>query len=163
VLNVATAPTDRGSLAGKAAIVGFGEAVRIAKGEMPREIKRLSRLRDKLIKGVLSKIKGSHLNGHPTKRLSNNINFWFEGVEGESIVIQLDLMGIAASTGSACSSATLEPSEVLLAIGLKHEQAHGSLRISLGRRTTEKEIDKLLKVLPGIIERLRKISGYKIK
>jgi len=148
----------RSSTVNVPAIVGFAVAVEICKKEMKKEMKRLTRLRDKLIKGVLTKIPGSHLNGHPKLRLPNNANFWFEGVEGESIVIQLDLMGIAASTGSACSSIKLEPSHVLLAIGLKPEQAFGSLRLTLGRWTKEEDIDYVLKVLPGIIKRLRKIS-----
>jgi cysteine desulfurase len=151
----------RSSTVNVAAIVGFAEACKIAKKEMEKEAKRLTKLRDKLIKGVLEKIPGSHLNGHPTKRLPNNANFWFEGVEGESIVIQLDLLGIAASTGSACSTEKLEPSHVLLAIGLRPEQAHGSLRLSLGRWTTEKDIDYALEVLPKVIKRLRKISPIK--
>jgi cysteine desulfurase len=149
----------RSSTVNISGIVGFATACKIARREMKEEAKKQIKLRDKLTKGVLQKIKGSHLNGHPKKRLPNNVNFWFEFVEGESIVIQLDLLGIAASTGSACSSAKLEPSHILLAIGLKHEQAHGSLRITLGRWTKEKEINYLLKVLPGIIKNLRKISG----
>ncbi len=128
---------------------------------MTKENKNLAKLRDKLIKGVLSKIPGAHLNGHPKKRLPNNVNFWFEFVEGESMVIQLDLLGIAVSTGSACSSVKLEPSHVLLAIGLKHQEAHGSLRITLGKGTTETEINYLIKVLPGIVNNLRKISPFK--
>jgi cysteine desulfurase len=142
------------------AIVGCAEACAICQKEMEKEAGRLAKLRDKLIKGVL-KIKGSHLNGHPTKRLPNNANFWFSFVEGESLVIQLDLAGVAASTGSACSSMKLEPSYVLLAIGLKPQEAHGSLRVSLGRWTTEKEIDYLLKTLPKIINQLREISPFK--
>ena len=149
----------RSSTVNVPAIVGFAEACKIAKREMKKESRRLTKLRDKLIKGVLEKIPDSHLNGHHQKRLSNNANFWFESVEGESIVIQLDLMGVAASTGSACSSAKLEPSHVLLAIGLKPQQAHGSLRLSLGRWTKESDIDYLLKVLPEIIKKLRRISG----
>ncbi len=148
----------RSSTVNVPAIVGFAEAVKICKKEMKKEAQRLTKLRNKLIKGVLEKIKGSHLIGHPKKRLPNNANFWFEGVEGESIVIELDLLGIAASTGSACSSEKLEPSHVLLAIGLRPEQAHGSLRLSLGRWTKESDINYVLKVLPGVIERLRKIS-----
>lgn len=144
-------------------IVGFGKAVELAKKEMVKESKCLAGLRDRLINGILGEIEGAHLNGHPKKRLPNNANIWFEFVEGESMVIQLDMAGIAASTGSACSSAKLEPSHVLLAIGLRHEQAHGSLRFSLGHWTTEKEIDYLLKVLPGIIKRLREISPFKKK
>jgi len=149
----------RSSTVNVAAIVGMAQACKIAKKEIKKEAVRLTKLRDKLIKGVLEKIPGSHLNGHPQKRLPNNANFWFENVEGESIIIQLDLSGIAASTGSACSSVKLEPSHILLAIGLKHEQAHGSLRLTLGRWTKTSEIDYLLKVLPGIIKRLREISG----
>ena len=145
------------------AIVGFAEACKICQREMIKENKRIAKLRDKLIKGVLEKIPNSYLNGHPEKRLPNNANFWFEFVEGESIVIQLDLSGISASTGSACSSAKLEPSHVLLAIGLKPPQAHGSLRLSLGRWTKEKDIDYVLKVLPEAIKRLRKISPFKNK
>jgi len=143
------------------AIVGFGQACKISKKEMEKESKRLKRLRDKLIKGVLKKIPGSYLNGHPKKRLPNNANFRFDFIEGESIIIQLDLLGIAASTGSACSSAKLEPSHVLLEIGLKPYQAHGSLRLSLGKWTKEKEIDYVLKVLPKIIKKLRNISPFK--
>ena len=140
-------------------IVGFAEACKICKREMEKENIRQAKLRDKLIKGVLEKITGARLNGHPKKRLPNNANFWFEFTEGESIVIQLDLLGLTASTGSACSLAKLEPSHVLLAIGLKHQEAHGSLRLTLGRWTTEKEIDYLLKVLPETIKNLRKIAG----
>ncbi len=149
----------RSSTVNVPAIVGFAEACKIAKRDMNKESKRISRLRDKLIKGVLERIPGFYLNGAVQKRLPNNANFWFKGVEGESIVIQLDLSGIAVSTGSACSSAKLEPSHILLAIGLKHEQAHSSLRVSLGRWTKESEINYLLKVLPGAIKRLREISG----
>jgi cysteine desulfurase len=143
------------------AIVGFAKACEICEKERLSEAKRLSKLRNKLKKGVLSKIPNSYLNGHPTKRLPNNANFWFEGIEGESIVIRLDLLGIAASTGSACSSVKLEPSDVLLAIGLKPQEAHGSLRLSLGRWTTEKDINYVLKVLPKIIKKLREISPFK--
>jgi len=159
----------RSSTVNVSAIVGFGMACKICKREMKEEAQKQIKLRDKLIKEVLEKIPGSHLNGSPSsrlrrashsqKRLPNNVNFRFEFVEGESIVIQLDLLGIAASTGSACSSTKLEPSHVLLAIGLKHEQAHGSLRLTLGRWTKESEINYLLKLLPGVIKRLREISG----
>jgi len=145
------------------AIIGFAKACQIAEKEMAAEKERLIKLRDKLIKGVLLKIPDTHLNGHPKKRLPNNTNFSFSFIEGESLVIQLDLLGIAASTGSACSSAKLEPSYVLLAIGLKPEQVHGSLRLSLGRWTTEKEINYVLKVLPDIVKKLRKISPFKNK
>ena len=151
----------RSSTVNVPAIVGFAEATRICEGEMRKEAEKLTKLRDKLIKEVLEKIPDSHLTGHPKKRLPNNANFWFEFVEGESIVIQLDLMGIAASTGSACSSAKLEPSHVLLAIGLRPEQAHGSLRLSLGRWTKESDINFVLEILPRVIKRLREISPFK--
>jgi len=151
----------RSSTVNVPAIIGFAKAVEIAEKEMRKEAERLTKLRNKLIKGVLGKIPGSHLSGHPQKRLPNNANFWFENVEDESIIIQLDLSGMAASTGSACSSAKLEPSHVLLAIGLKHEEAHGSLRLSLGKWTKASEINYILKVLPGIIKKLREISGTK--
>jgi len=167
----------RSSTVNISAIVGFAEAVKICQKEIhpvksaksgakqfnrvEKESERLVKLRNKLIKGVLEKIEESHLNGHPQKRLPNNVNFWFSFIEGESLVIQLDLLGIAASTGSACSSEKLEPSHVLIAIGLKPQEAHGSLRLSLGRWTTEKEIDYVLKVLPKVVEKLRKISPFK--
>jgi cysteine desulfurase len=150
----------RSSTVNVSAIVGFAKAVEIYKKEAKNENQKLTKLRNKLIKGIL-KIKGAYLNGHPTERLANNINIRFDFVEGESLVIQLDMHGIACSTGSACSSATLEPSHVLLATGLKHEQAHGSLRISLGRFTTEKDINYLLKILPKIIKKIRAISPFK--
>lgn len=150
----------RGGTSNVSAIVGFSKAVEICKKEMKEENERLSKLRDKLIKGVL-KIEGSFLNGHPVKRLSNNANFGFLKIEGESLLMQLDLKGIAVSTGSACSSHKLEPSYALLAIGLNPYQAHGSLRVSLGRHTKEKEIDYFLKVLPKIIKNLREISPIK--
>ncbi|MFA5392277.1 MAG: cysteine desulfurase NifS [Candidatus Paceibacterota bacterium] len=151
----------RSSTVSVPAIVGFSEAVKICQKEMIKENQREKKLRDRLIRGILKTIPSSHLNGHPKKRLSNNANFWFDFIEGESIIFQLDTLGVAASTGSACSSPTLEPSHVLLAIGLKHQQAHSSLRLSLGRETKEKDIDYILKVLPGIIQNLRKISPFK--
>jgi len=142
-------------------IVGFAKACQIAQKEMEKEAKKLKKLKEKLIKGVLSKVKDSHLVGSLKNSLPNIANFWFEGVEGESIVIQLDLLGIAVSTGSACSSEKLQASHVLLACGLKPWQAHGSLRVSLGRWTKESDIDYFLKVLPQVIENLRKISPFK--
>jgi cysteine desulfurase len=153
----------RSSTVNVPAIVGFSEAVKVCQKGMIQESQREKKLRDRLIKGILKTIPGSHLNGHPIKRLPNNANFWFDFIEGESIIFQLDALGVAASTGSACSSPTLEPSHVLLAIGLKHQQAHGSLRLSLGRGTQEKDIDYVLQVLPGIIQNLRKISPFKQK
>ncbi len=144
------------------AIVGFGKAIEICQKQMKTESKRLSKLRDQLINGVLTKIPHSHLNGHPKRRLPNNANFWFDFVEGESIVISLDEYGIAASTGSACSSEKLEPSHILVSCGLRPEQAHGSLRLTLGRWTTKKDINYLLKILPDVVEKLRKISPFKL-
>jgi len=143
-------------------IVGLAEAVRLRKKEMKPEAKKLTKLRDYLIKKVL-KIENSYLNGHPIKRLPNITNFWFAFIEGEALVVQLDSYGIAASTGSACSSKSLEPSHVLMAIGLKHEEAHGSLRLSLGKYTTEAEIGYTIKVLPKAVETLRKLSPFKGK
>jgi cysteine desulfurase len=139
-------------------IVGFGEAAKLAAGEMDAEAERLSKLRDKLINGILTAIPYSRLNGHPTKRLPGNANISFEFIEGESMLLLLDSKGICASSGSACTSGSLDPSHVLLAIGLPHEKAHGSLRISLGHFNTEEEVDYLLEVLPPIVERLRAMS-----
>jgi len=152
----------RSSTSNVAGIVGMAKAVELRKKEMKPEAKKLTELRDRLIKGAL-KIKDSHLNGHPKMRLPNNANFWFGFIEGESLVVQLDSYGIMGSTGSACSSNTLEPSHVLRAIGLKHEEAHGSLRLSLGKYTTKADIDYVLKVLPKVVKRLRKISPFKGK
>ncbi|MEM7819258.1 MAG: cysteine desulfurase NifS [Candidatus Aenigmatarchaeota archaeon] len=143
-----------------AGIVGFAKAVEICKKTMKNEEKRQIRMRDTLIKNIL-KIENSFLNGHPTKRLPNNVNVCFKFIEGESLVLRLDDYGIAASTGSACSSKSLEPSHVLLAIGLKHEEAHGSLRLTLGRQNTNNEIKYVLEVIPKIVEELRKISPFK--
>ncbi|PIU57536.1 MAG: cysteine desulfurase NifS, partial [Chloroflexi bacterium CG07_land_8_20_14_0_80_51_10] len=139
-------------------IVGFGKAVETAQVEMAEEAKRLTLLRDKLIEGLLEQIDRVQLNGHPTKRLPNNVNVSIQFVEGESMLLNLDLEGIAVSTGSACSSSSLEPSHVLLAMGLSHEQAHGSLRFSLGKWTTEEEIERVLEVLPKIVAKLRAMS-----
>ncbi len=142
-------------------IVGFAASVKICLAEMKPESARLEKLRDKLIKGVLAKIPDAYLNGHPKKRLPNNANFRFSYIEGEALVMMLDNLGIAASTASACSSPKLQPSHVLLACGLRPQDAHGSLRLSLGRWTTEREIDKVLKVLPKVVEKLRKMSPFK--
>jgi cysteine desulfurase len=151
----------RSSTVNLAAIVGFAKACQICKEEMKKEAERLTKLRDMLIEGILEKIPDSCLNGHPKKRLPNNANFSFDFVEGESLVIQLDLLGIAASTGSACSTEKLTPSHVLLAIGLPPQKAQGSLRLSLGRWTTKVDIDYVLKVLPEVVKKLRKISPFK--
>ncbi|MFX1312228.1 MAG: cysteine desulfurase family protein [Promethearchaeota archaeon] len=139
-------------------IAGFSKAAEIAKEEMPKEIEIQTKLRDKIIRWVIENIEDSFLNGHPTQRLPNNVNLGFKYIEGESIVLDLDANGIATSTGSACSSESLEPSHVLLAIGLKPENTHGSLRVSLGRFTSNEDIDYFLEKLPPVIERLRRIS-----
>ncbi len=143
-----------------AGIVGFGKAAELAHAEMDAESVRLSKLRDKLISGAL-KIDNTQLNGHPEKRLPNNVNLRFKFIEGEGLVMLLDEAGIATSTGSACSSKSLEPSHVLLALGLKHEDAHGSLRVTLGKETKDDDIDYFLETLPGCIETLRRISPFK--
>jgi len=139
-------------------IVGFGKAVQIAQEEMGAEAERLTLLRDELIEGLLERIDSVQLNGHPSKRLPNNVNVSVQYVEGESMLLNLDAEGIAASTGSACSSSSLAPSHVLLALGLSHEQAHGSLRFTLGRETTEEQIGRVLEVLPPIVAKLRFMS-----
>jgi cysteine desulfurase len=139
-------------------IAGFAKAVELVKAEMDIEAKRQIRLRDKIIKYVLETIEDSYLNGHPTQRLPNNINLGFKYIEGESMVLDLDSEGIGVSTGSACSSKSLDPSHVLLAIGVSPQDAHGSLRITLGRFTSEKDVEYFLKVLPNIIKRLRALS-----
>lgn len=141
-----------------AGIVGMAAAARIASQELPEESARLAALRDKLIGRVLSEIPDSHLNGHPTERLPNNAHFRFEGIEGESLVLSLRDAGIAASTGSACSSKTLEPSHTLISCGLLHEEAHGSLELTFGRFSKEQDVDRLMEVLPGVVERLRRLS-----
>jgi len=139
-------------------IVGFGKAVELTREEMGAEAGRLTCLRDKLIEGLLERIDHTRLNGHPVNRLPNNVNVSIDFVEGESMVLNLDLDGICASTGSACSSSSLEASHVLLAMGLSHEQAHGSLRFTLGKWTIEEEINRVLDVLPRIVAKLRAMS-----
>jgi cysteine desulfurase len=150
----------RASTVNVAGAVGFAEASRIQEKEMVSDAKRQTELRDKLINGLL-KIDDSHLNGHPTRRLPNNANFWFAYIEGESLLMQLDANSVSASTGSACSSDSLEASHVLLAIGLRPQEAHGSLRLSLGKYTTEEGVDYVLEVVPRSVERLREISPFK--
>jgi cysteine desulfurase len=139
-------------------IVGFGKAAAIAHKELHAESDRLTALRDKLIDGLKERVDNLNLNGHPVKRLPGNVNISVEFVEGESMLLSLDLAGICVSTGSACSSASLEPSHVLMAMGLSAEQAHGSLRFSMGKWTTENEIENVLEKVPGIISRLRAAS-----
>ncbi len=139
-------------------IVGLGRAIELAVAGMPRNATRIAGMRDRMIREILDAIPDTRLNGHPTERLPNNVNVAFRYVEGESILLLLDSLGIAASSGSACTSASLEPSHVLLAIGLPHEIAHGSLRLTLGQDTTEDDVDHVLSVLPGVIKRLREMS-----
>jgi len=136
----------------------MGKAAEIAKEEMATEGRRLSQLRDKLIKGVLGTIERSYLNGHPTKRLPNNANLRFSYIEGESLILSLDMLGIQVSSGSACTSKTLEPSHVLIATGLAHEEAHGSLVFTMGKQNSEEDVDYVLEVLPGVVKRLRAMS-----
>ena len=139
-------------------IVGLGKATEVASSTLVSEGSRLSAMRDRLIAGILATVPESRLNGHPTQRLPNNANFSFDYVEGESVCLNLDLAGISASPGSACSSTSTAPSHVLLALGLPQHQAFGSLRLSLGRWTIDSDIDRVLEVLPGIIARLRAMS-----
>jgi len=141
-----------------AGIIGLAKACEIAEKERDTESKRLFYLRQKLEKNILEKIPFTHLNGHPEERLPNTTNISFETLEGESLVLSLDLEGIAVSTGSACTSGSLEPSHVLIAMGVPAEVSQGSLRISLGRDNTEEEIEHLLEVLPKIVNRLRSMS-----
>jgi cysteine desulfurase len=139
-------------------IVGLATALKLAYDEAEETNDRITCLRDKLIDGVLKRIPESQISGHPTQRLPNNASFLFKYVEGESILLNLDLMGVAASSGSACTSGSLEPSHVLMAMGFPHEVAHGSLRLTLGKENTDEDIDYVLDILPGIIEKLRKMS-----
>lgn len=140
------------------AIVGMAAAARIAAHELPAEAARLSAMRDRLISLVLSSIPDSHLNGHPVDRLPNNAHFRFEGIEGESLLLSMKDEGIWVSTGSACSSKTLEPSHTLISCGLLHEEAHGSLEFTFGRFSQESDVDRVMEVLPGIVARLRRMS-----
>lgn len=143
-----------------AGIQGLGLAAAHAKAHMAENAPRVTKLRDKLIAGIEAKIPEVKLNGHPTDRLPNNVNFSIKFIEGEGMLLLLDMAGIAASSGSACTSGSLDPSHVLLAIGLPHEIAHGSLRLTLSELTTEAEIDYVLEKLPGIVEKLRSMSPF---
>jgi cysteine desulfurase len=134
--------------------------VELAGQELPGEAARLTALRDRLIRGLFEKLSGIRLNGHTTRRLPNNINFSASKVEGEGMILSLDMLGIACSTGSACSSASVETSHVLTAIGLTKEFAHGSLRVSLGRCTNESDIDAVLETLPSVVGRLRALAPH---
>lgn len=148
----------RGGTENVAGIVGMGVAAEIAARDMARETGHLSMLRDRIEAGFKAKIEHIKVNGHPEKRLANTANISFEFVEGESLLLNLDMKGIAASSGSACTSGSLEPSHVLLAMGLSHEMSHGSVRFSLGKSNTVEEIDFLLEIMPPIVERMRSMS-----
>jgi len=139
-------------------IVGLGKAAELARERMPREAEETTRLRDALISGIESRIKDVRLNGDRIKRIPNNVNFSFEGVEGESLILLMDMNGICVSSGSACTSGSLDPSHVLMSLGLRHEQAHGSLRMTLGKDNTMPQIEKVLDTLPGIVNKLREMS-----
>ena len=148
----------RASTEAVANIVGLGKAIEIATANIDEYNKKLIALRDRTIDEVMSKIPYVRLNGHREKRLPGNVNFSFEFIEGESLLLMLDMKGIAASSGSACTSGSLDPSHVLLAIGLPHEIAHGSLRITFGEENTQEDVDQLMEVLPDIVSRLREMS-----
>jgi cysteine desulfurase len=137
-------------------IVGLAKAIEIA-AEKLADMPRVAKMRDRLIE-ALTAIPYSRLNGHRTERLPGNVNVGFECIEGESMLLMLDMKGICASTGSACSSASLEPSHVLLAIGVPHEKAHGSIRLSISHETTEEDVDYIIETLPAIVSRLRDMS-----
>ncbi len=143
-------------------IVGFAKAVELARKGCEKEVKRLTKLRDWFIDEIKDQIPKVRLNGHPEQRLPNNVNISFLDIEGEALLLYLDAEGVQASSGSACTSEKLDPSHVILALGVPFEVAHGSIRFSLGRSTTKKDLKRVLGVLPGIVERLRKISPVKI-
>ncbi|MFA4885731.1 MAG: cysteine desulfurase NifS [Desulfotomaculaceae bacterium] len=142
-------------------IMGLAKAVELVTANMEQESARLKSLRDKLIKEVISRFEHVSLSGHPTMRLPNHASFLFKYIEGESMLLSLDMKGIAASTGSACTSGSLEPSHVLLAMGVAHEDAHGSLRLTLGKDNTEEDVDYFLDVMGPIVEKLRDLSPLK--
>lgn len=148
----------RGGTENVAGIVGMGKAAEIALRDMDKEIEHLKSLRDRLEKGMAERVQHIKVNGHAEKRLPNTANISFEFVEGESLLLNLDMKGIAASSGSACTSGSLEPSHVLIAMGLTHELSHGSVRFSLGKSNTAEEIDFLLETMPPIVERMRAMS-----
>jgi cysteine desulfurase len=151
---------ERGRRAGTenvAGIVGTTTALQLAQEELTEVTPRIQALRDRLIAGILQ-IPGSRLTGHPTERLPNNASFCFEGVEGESILLNLDLLGVAASTGSACTSGSVDPSHVLIAMGFPPEWSHGSLRLTLGKENTKEDVETIISALPGIVEKLRNLG-----
>ena len=139
------------------AIVGLGKAIEIAKANLAENAARMTALRQRLIDGLMDRVPGTRLNGHPTERLPGNANLSFDKVEGEALLLRLDLVGVAGSSGSACTSGTLDPSHVLLALGLTQAQANGALRLTIGTDTTPEEIDAVLEILPPIVEELRRM------
>lgn len=139
-------------------VIGLGKAMELGKAGLTTEIPRVKAMRDRLLKGLLEAEKETYLNGHPEKRLPHNVHVRFSYIEGEALLLNLDMMGIAAATGSACSSKSLQASHVLLAIGLTPEQAHGSLRLTLGKKNTDEEVDKVLEAVPTIVKKLRAMS-----
>ena len=141
-----------------AGIVGFARAAELLYADMEKEANRLAALRDELQNKVMERIPDVHLNGDPEHRLPGSLNMSFEFAEGESLILSLDMEGIAVSSGSACTSGSLEPSHVLLAMGISHEVCHGSLRFSLGRGTTQEQIEYVLEVLPKVVARMRAMS-----
>ncbi|KKW32780.1 MAG: Cysteine desulfurase [Candidatus Uhrbacteria bacterium GW2011_GWA2_52_8d] len=141
-----------------AGIIGMATALELAQGDRESETQRLIPLRDRLIEGIRSSIPKTRLNGHTSERLPNNVNISIMDIEGEALILYLDAHGVYASTGSACTSASLDPSHVILALGLPYEVAHGSLRLTLGRSTTQEDIDYVIQVLPPLVEKLRSIS-----
>ena len=141
-----------------AGIVGLGAALKLACEAMEENGKRVSALRDRLINGLLSSVERSRLNGEPARRLPGNVNLSFEGIEGESLLLMLDFKGICASSGSACTSGSLDPSHVLLAIGLPHAVAHGSLRLTLSEETSDEDVEYMLREIPPVVQRLRAMS-----
>ena len=138
--------------------MGFAKAAEIAANEMAYQSVRISKLRDFLIRGLIDPIPYAYLNGHPTRRLPDNVSIRYSFIEGESILLSLDIMGVFASSGSACAAKTLRPSHVLLALGLQPEEAHGSLMLTLGKDNTQEDVEKIKSVMPDIVKRLRKMS-----
>jgi cysteine desulfurase len=141
-----------------AGIIGLGKAMEMGKAGLATDIPRIKAMRDRLVKGILADLEEAYLNGHPEKRLPHNAHFRFSYIEGEALLLNLDMMGIIGSTGSACSSKSLKASHVLLAIGLTPEQAHGSLRLTLGKGNTDDEIDRVLETVPKVVRKLRAMS-----
>ncbi len=153
----------RGGTENVPGLVGLGRAIELATSDLPAHMARQTALRDRLIDGILAEIPDCRLNGHRTQRLPNNVNVSVRYIEGEALLLRLDLAGIACSSGSACTSGSLDPSHVLLAIGLPHEVAHGSMRMTLGDGTTDRDVDTVLTVLPQIVRKLREMSPLYVR